>query len=188
MTFSLFCDDSIIQKNIITKLEAKSLVFFRRYLSNLFDNNKEFIKSINESSLSKLIQKLIDTYYVHFLIIIVSDEYIQSLNKLYRNINTSTDVLTFQNITDENENFFEGDDAPFSEIYISLETAIQQAKDHNVKLEHELTLLAIHGILHAIGYDHEISDIELEKMKSHEINLLQSIGLNNIQPLTHSSV
>jgi probable rRNA maturation factor len=50
-------------------------------------------------------------------------------------------------------------------VAISLETARDQSGDHGLSLEEELTLLLIHGILHLLGYDHEISDQEEERMR-----------------------
>ena len=61
------------------------------------------------------------------------------------------------------------------DVAISLETARSQSEEHGLSLEEELTLLLIHGILHLLGYDHEISDQEEEKMRSKTRELFSMI-------------
>ena len=48
-------------------------------------------------------------------------------------------------------------DTLLGDVVISVETAARQAKEHHLNFNEELILLAIHGILHLLGYDHERS-------------------------------
>lgn len=76
-------------------------------------------------------------------IILCTDEFIRGINKQYLDHDYATDVISF--------NFEEKNLA--GEVYISVETAIEQAKEYKVSLSNELLRLAVHGVLHLIGYD-----------------------------------
>ena len=72
-----------------------------------------------------------------------------------------------------------------AEIYISIDTAMKQASEHNLSLVEELSLLSFHGLLHAIGYDHETSAEDAKEMRHEEAKLLQLAGLEHVQPMTN---
>ncbi len=82
----------------------------------------------------------------------------RSLNKTYRGIDQSTDVLSF------NLDFTEpqSDKSYLGDIVISLPTAQIQADEHHQPLENEMIYLLIHGLLHLMGYDHQTVDQEQE--------------------------
>jgi rRNA maturation RNase YbeY len=58
------------------------------------------------------------------------------------------------------------------DIVISVDTARRQAKEHAVSLKNELDLLLVHGLLHLLGFDHEISPAEEKRMRRWERKLL----------------
>ena len=97
-------------------------------------------------------------------ILLTKDKDIRLLNKEFRSIDQSTDVLSFPQNEDEGPTIpgekFLGD------IAVSLDTAKTQANDHGLILKEEIVLLLIHGILHLLGYDHEASEQEDQKMRS----------------------
>lgn len=78
-------------------------------------------------------------------IVLTDDEYIRKLNRDYRSIDSATDVLSFS--MDEKE--------LWGDIYISLDTALKQAEEQGWNLEREIKFLAIHGLLHLLGYNDE---------------------------------
>lgn len=80
---------------------------------------------------------------------LVDSSQIRKLNRQYRNIDRATDVLSFEHNTwiTENVNLL-------GEIIICVSVAKKQAKLHNRTQKWEFTLLAIHGLLHLVGYDH----------------------------------
>jgi probable rRNA maturation factor len=91
-------------------------------------------------------------------LILTTDQRIQELNRDYRDQDKPTDVLSFSQI--EGGSAFVA--APrgalaLGDIIISVETAARQAKG---SLLDELRLLAVHGSLHLLGYDHETDDDE----------------------------
>ena len=81
-----------------------------------------------------------------------NNQIIQKLNKQYRNLDESTDVLSFIMGENAGERFLPGD------IVISLEKVAENAKDYDVLPKEELQRLIIHGILHLVGMDHESND------------------------------
>ena len=102
-------------------------------------------------------------------ILLVNDRKIKNLNQLFRNKNTSTDVLSFPQ-TEEKEGL---DSILLGDVVVSLETAKRQAKEHGLTLEEEVVLLITHGLLHLLGYDHEISRKEEKRMQKKTLELFQ---------------
>ena len=78
-------------------------------------------------------------------IAIVPDGRVQQLNRRYRRKNAPTDVLSFSS----DERGYLGD------VVIAGGVARRQAKEAGHSLQHELRVLALHGLLHLLGYDHE---------------------------------
>jgi len=82
-------------------------------------------------------------------VVLVDDPYIRRLNHRYRNLQRTTDVLSFS-LSDE----FESDRDILGDVYISVDRARDQAHRFRVSLDDELQRLVIHGCLHLMGYDH----------------------------------
>ncbi|BCD62139.1 probable rRNA maturation factor [Nitratiruptor sp. YY08-26] len=93
-------------------------------------------------------------------LLIVDNEEIRKLNKLYRSIDKPTDVLSFplQNAPM----------TPLGSIVISIEKAQEAAKKFGHTLDEEIALLFTHGLLHLLGYDHETDSGQMRK-KEQEI-------------------
>ena len=86
-----------------------------------------------------------------FNVIIVDNDYIHRLNKEYRNIDRETDVITFAL---EDDKTFNPDIRILGDIYISIDKAKSQSIEYGHSLMRELCFLAVHGMLHLLGYDH----------------------------------
>ena len=110
---------------------------------------EEELKLINNVLLHGL--KKLDISDVEFNVIIVDNEYIHRLNKEYRNIDRETDVITFAL---EDDKTFNPKERVLGDIYISIEKAISQSEEYGHSLKRELSFLAVHGLLHLLGYDH----------------------------------
>ncbi|MGH9863548.1 MAG: rRNA maturation RNase YbeY [Candidatus Acidiferrales bacterium] len=80
---------------------------------------------------------------------LVSDRAIARLNRRYRGRASATDVLSFPVSEGKGRNGYRGD------VVISVETAGRNARRYRHSLEEEIKLLALHGALHLLGYDHE---------------------------------
>jgi len=113
-------------------------------------------------------------------LVLVDDEEIRLFNKEYRGVDRPTDVLSFA--LDE-----KGPDEPdyptpsemealLGDIIISLETAQRQGEEFGHGLARETAYLAVHGMLHLLGYDHDGED-ETKRMRAMEERVLAEIGL-----------
>ena len=86
---------------------------------------------------------------------VVSDGRIRELNRRYRQKNTPTDVLSFP--ADE--------PGELGDVLIALGVATRQAAAAGHSLSTELRVLALHGLLHLLGYDHERDNGEMRRLE-----------------------
>jgi probable rRNA maturation factor len=101
-------------------------------------------------------------------VIIIDDARMRRLNARYRGIDRPTDVLAFA--------MREGPHADLhpqvlGDVVLSAETALRQARSRRHSLAEELTRLLIHGTLHLLGYDHELSPADAKIMRRKEREL-----------------
>jgi len=96
-----------------------------------------------ENAFMRLI-KIEDKTLVHLNFIICTDEALLEINKSYLNHDYYTDIITFDNSSNDND--IEGD------IYISYERVKENASIYKKTIRNELTRVMIHGILHLCGY------------------------------------
>jgi len=118
--------------------------------------------------------EMIDIGNISVNIILTDNKFIQSINKNYRKKNRPTDVISFA-YRDELFPSLEGNIEELGDIYISLEKASEQSVDYGVSFKDELKRLLIHGILHLLDYDHELSDEEAKKMTAMEDKIFNKI-------------
>jgi len=108
----------------------------------------------------------------------VDDEEIHLLNKEYRNVDRSTDVLSFP--LGENGTYDINNDTGakmLGDIVISIDHAIAQAKQYGHTLEREIGFLTVHSMLHLLGYDHEQGGLDAVRMREKEEKALTQLGL-----------
>ncbi|CAK8570205.1 unnamed protein product [Lathyrus sativus] len=104
-------------------------------------------------------------------VLLCNDEFIRKLNKEWRDEDHATDVLSMSQ-------HVPGIDLPIlmlGDIVISLETAARQAEERGHTLLDEIRILMIHGLLHLLGFDHEISEEAEVEMEKEEELLLNSL-------------
>lgn len=101
---------------------------------------------------------------------LVGDARIRRLNRDFRGYDKPTDVLSFA----ANEPDYLGD------IVISVDTANRQARRRGSHLRRELKVLALHGFLHLLGYDHESDDGEMRRV---EYRLRRRFGITTPRPV-----
>jgi len=123
----------------------------------IFIENKTNI-DINTNILEKIAKYL--TISKDIELIITDDSDIKSINKEYRGVDKSTDVLSFP--------LQDLEFMPLGSIVISIDSAKKAANEYNHSLDSEISLLFTHGVLHLLGYDHEIDNGEMRK-KEQEI-------------------
>ena len=89
-------------------------------------------------------------------IAIVPDRRVQELNRRYRRKDVPTDVLSFPGSAERLRRGRPGDErGHLGDVVIAAGVARRQAKQAGHSLQHELRVLALHGLLHLLGYDHE---------------------------------
>jgi probable rRNA maturation factor len=112
-------------------------------------------------------------------IMIVDNSYIQELNFIYRQQNRPTDVLSFamNELSDEEPEYDSSLEVNIlGDIVISMEQAALQSQEYDHSLERELGYLVAHGMLHLLGYDHELEE-EAQVMRTLEEKIMQSVKL-----------
>ncbi len=108
----------------------------------------------------------------------VNDEIIHGLNREFRNVDNSTDVLSFP--LGENGIYDINHDTGakmLGDIVISIEHAIMQAKLYDHTLQREIAFLTVHSMFHLLGYDHENGGLEMVRMREKEETVLTQLGL-----------
>lgn len=96
---------------------------------------------------------------------IVSDRNIRELNRRYRDKNRATDVLAFP-ADPVPAGLSSGEEADYlGDLVVSAETAARQAREAGVELGDEIRVLAVHGYLHLLGYDHERDRGEMVRLE-----------------------
>ena len=108
----------------------------------------------------------------------VDDEEIHRLNREYRNVDRSTDVLSFplgeNGVYDTN---LDTGAKMLGDIVISIPHAVSQAERFGHTLQREIAFLTVHSMLHLLGYDHEKGGIESVRMREKEETVLTQLGL-----------
>ncbi|MBQ7598893.1 MAG: rRNA maturation RNase YbeY [Clostridia bacterium] len=109
---------------------------------------------------------------------IVDDATIHRYNKQYRNIDRSTDVLSFPLGVDGKYDINNDTGAQMlGDIVISIEHALRQAELYGHSFNREIAYLTVHSMLHLLGYDHEPGGLELVRMREKEEAVLTQLGL-----------
>ncbi len=108
----------------------------------------------------------------------VDDEQIREYNKNFRDIDKSTDVLSFplgqDGVYDTNP---QTNNKMLGDIVISIEHAISQGELYGHGLRREIAYLTVHSMLHLLGYDHVDESIEKAIMREKEEVILAKLGL-----------
>lgn len=129
------------------------------------DNLKEFLYKVCED------EKLDN---VIFNVIIVDNKKIHEINKEYRGLDRPTDVISFA--LEDDKSFNTTDFRVLGDIYISIDKTREQAEEYGHSFKRELYFLAIHGLLHLLGYDHMKKEDE-KKMFAKQEEVLSRYGI-----------
>ena len=107
-------------------------------------------------------------------LIFIEDNKIKNINKMYRKINKTTDVLTFVNFLKKNKKKYD----VYCDIFFSAQTIKKDAQKNLTTFYDHITHLIIHCFLHVNGYDHK-KNSDFEKMKKLEQKILMKLGIKN---------
>ena len=131
----------------------------------VFDNEVENFENNYEQDFTAIIEQALKTLGieddVEVSCVLVDDERIHEINREYRHIDRSTDVISFA-MEDNDEFCVEGMPRTLGDIFISVDHAKKQAEEYGHSLRREMCFLFTHGILHLLGYDHMTDEQEKE--------------------------
>lgn len=128
-------------------------------------------------------------YEVELNVVLTDNKEIAQINKKFRDIDSSTDVLSFPmvdfdspsdySLVDENEEDyfnFETGELILGDIILSVEKVIEQADKYGHSLKRELGFLVAHSMLHLFGYDH-MEPEDMEQMEKKQEKILEDLGI-----------
>lgn len=107
--------------------------------------------------------------------ILVDDQKIHDINKEYRKIDRSTDVISFA-LEDSEQYYVIGMPRSLGDIFISVDHAKMQSEEYGHSLKREMCFLFTHGLLHLLGYDHVEKEDE-EKMIMTQKSILEALEI-----------
>ncbi|SNZ06360.1 probable rRNA maturation factor [Persephonella hydrogeniphila] len=141
---------------------------------DIYDRNitKKFVKETAEKILKEL---TLDN--VELSITLTDNETIKQINKQWRNKDKPTDVLSFP--IDEKPAGYRY--RVLGDVVISLPYAKKQAEEIGIPYKNEIVRLLTHGILHLLGYDHEVCPAEAKKMFDLQDRIFEKITSSHIQ-------
>lgn len=131
-------------------------------------DREKFIDDPARENLIRLVEKIV--LYLdlsprsELCVSLVNDRDMRELNRQYRRIDTTTDVLCFPQKSEANPDLL-------GDIVISYQTAVRHSRRLEITVEKELRLLLVHAVLHLLGFDHKKKK-EREIMREKEKEVL----------------
>jgi len=121
--------------------------------------------------------RLLGLHRAELSIFFVNDVRMRILNREYRGVDRTTDVLSFPQSADfsVHDSQLTVHEFILGDIVISLPKANRQAMEYGTTLNEELKRLLIHGLLHLIGYDHETGKYVERKMQKKTKEILNRL-------------
>ncbi|NOY39439.1 MAG: rRNA maturation RNase YbeY [Nitrospirae bacterium] len=137
---------------------------------------------VNRKRVTRLLNQLgrvLDIDRVELSIVFVNDNRMKELNRTYRSLDRTTDILSFP-LYNSMKDIRQGlktlpGGTLLGDIVINLHRTVEQAREHGNTFYEELTFLLIHGLLHLIGYDHEVNAYQARKMRKKELELIDAL-------------
>lgn len=143
-----------------------------------FDENKDLEDLINKVLEECFKTEKIDDYKLYISVTLTNPEYIQKLNREYRQIDKATDVLSFPMFEKDEIKSLEKleFEETLGDIVISIERVEEQAKEYGHSFERELAYMVVHGFYHLMGEDH-MNEEEKAIMRAKEENVLNKLKI-----------
>ncbi len=138
-------------------------------IDNYGYDNYDYLNEVLDYAIKKL-----DIKNSIFDIIFIDDEEMHKLNKEYRGIDRTTDVLSFALNDNKHIDTFINS---LGDIFISIPKMKSQALEYGHSEKRELSFLALHGLLHLLGYDHTLGKKEEEEMFGLQKEILNELGI-----------
>ncbi len=149
----------------------------------IFQIDRPFLEAVEPNFIKKSLKSTLPRFSQvdapSLTIVITDNKTIRRLNRQYRGLNAPTDVLAFENSPDPD--FPALEQSHLGDIIIAYPVAKAQALAAGHKPLEELTLLAVHGALHLLGFDHD-SPANKKKMWAAQRQIMAELNLAHIQP------
>lgn len=147
------------------------------------DVDEPFAAEIDRDAIERLVDHVLSGEGVNepieVSLWITTEDELHQLNKQYRGVDRSTDVLSFGADTGiDQPPFVAAPDQPryLGDLAISYPHVMEQAEEYGHSRQRELSYLVTHGLLHLLGYDHEQPD-DARRMRGREEALLGALGI-----------
>ncbi len=140
-----------------------------------FDNRQDLIKideeieNIVEKSIEAALKEIEFTDDYEVSVSFVGDNEIHELNRDYRGVDRTTDVLSFP-MDDEFTNML-------GDIVININKVIEQAKEYGHSEKREISYLTVHSSLHLMGFDHEEEE-DKKEMRAVEDRVMENLEIS----------
>lgn len=140
-----------------------------------FDNRQDLIEideeieKIVEKSIEAALKEIDFTDEYEVSVSFVGDEEIHELNRDYRGVDRTTDVLSFP-MDDEFTNML-------GDIVININKVIEQAKEYGHSEKREISYLTVHSTLHLMGFDHEEEE-DKKEMRAVEDRVMEKLEIS----------
>ena len=145
------------------------------------EEKSEYDEIIRKVLAECFIEENLENSKLYITITLTTPEKIQEVNKKYRNIDKTTDVLSFPLFEKEeleekikNNDFIYED--ILGDIIISIDKVKEQAIEYNHSFERELSYMVVHGFYHLMGYDH-IKEEDKKEMRPKEEKILNKLKI-----------
>ena len=139
-----------------------------------------FARRLSKAWLRGVVELALDTRDeetpLYVSLVVADDETVHGLNRQYRGLDETTDVLAFplwESLHGEGDDSADGNGAamslppeagaPAGEVIVSYPQAARQAREGRKTVRAEVALLVVHGVLHLLGYDHA-EESEMRRM------------------------
>lgn len=134
-----------------------------------YQEEYDYLNEVIDHTLNKLNIK-----NAYFSVIFIDDAKMQEMNKFYRGIDRTTDVLSFAL---EDNNTYTPEIRELGDIFVSIPKMQAQAKEYKHSEKRELSFLVCHGLLHLLGYDHTKSPEEEKRQFALQDEILNDLGI-----------
>ena len=164
------------REDIIIETDENLITFIKEKIN---DFNIDIYDYINNIVYSVLEEENLTADKVYISIETVSKEKIRQINKEYRNIDKSTDVLSFPIYDREEIKALSTQKKELGDIFLCLEIIEMQEKEYGTGILREVLYMITHGVCHLVGYDHMVED-EKKEMRKLEEKILNKVGVGKI--------
>ena len=142
--------------------------------------SEAFVTDVDAEHVAALLARLLEDEGVEdgagLSIEIADDDLLHELNREHRGVDGPTDVLSFA--AEEGEAFPGAPDLPryLGDIAVSVETVRRNAAEAGLTTAQEIDHVLVHGVLHLLGFDHELT-AEARQMEAREVRILATLGI-----------